>query len=132
MSTTSTRAVLAALALSAATGLALAQASSPSREDVKAETQAASKSRELTPAGGGHPTHKVKQAGHPASSPSRAAVRGEAASATERYELGAAAPSPAAAKPPASSPLTREQRRAQSKAAAKAGEMTPAGPGIPE
>jgi hypothetical protein len=128
----STRIILTALALSTATSLALAQASSPSREAVKAETTAASKNRELTPAGGGHPTNKAKHPTHSASSPSRAAVRGEAASATDKYQLGAAAPSPGHAKAPASSPMTREQRKAQTQADVKAGEMTPAGPAIPK
>jgi hypothetical protein len=129
----STRTILAALALSSATGTALAQASSPSREEVQAETKAATKNRELTPAGGGHPAHTAKPASKKASSPSRAAVKAEAASATQRYELGAAPPPrPPANQAKSSSTLTREQRKAQTKADVDAGKMTPAGPGVPK
>ena len=45
------RTILAALALCSVTSVAFAQASSPSRAEVKEETKEAAKNRELTPAG---------------------------------------------------------------------------------
>jgi len=110
---------------------AWAQASGPvTREQRKAETAAANKSGQLTPAGqGGAP--QAKAAATP-STRTRAQRKAETAAANKAGQLTPAGQggTPQAATPTAST-KTREQRKAETAEARKKGELVPAGQGSP-
>jgi hypothetical protein len=107
---------------------AAAQASAPvSREQRKAETAAANKAGELTPAGGGAAPVAKSTAKGPTKS--REQTKSETAAANRAGELtpagGGAAP---VSKTAASGPTkTREQRKAETMEAKKKGELRPPG-----
>ena len=110
---------------------AAAQASGPvTREQRKAETAAANKAGQLTPAGqGGAPA--AKPAAASGSSVSRQQRKAETAAANKAGQLAPAGGSlkePAHGKP---STKTRAQRAAEIEEARKKGEMVPAGQGGP-
>lgn len=112
---------------------AAAQASGPvSREQRKAETAAANKAGQLTPAGqGGAPT--AKSAAPAGSAVSRAQRKADTAAANKAHQLAPAGSTQkadvadAARKPT----ITREQRKAETMEAKKKGELVPAGQGSP-
>ena len=107
-----------------------AQASGPvSREQRKAETAAANKAGQLTPAGpGGAPTTKSTAASGPTTS--REQRKAETAAANKSGQLTPAGPGGAPqAKTTPTSTKTREQRKAETQDAQKKGELTPAGEG---
>jgi len=112
---------------------AAAQASGPvTREQRKAETAAANKAGQLTPAGqGGAPA--AKPAAASGSSVSRQQRKAETAAANKAGQLAPAGSTQkadvadAARKPT----KTREQRKAETLEAKKKGELVPAGQGSP-
>lgn len=131
----SSKSVLVAAAAVAATFCwqsALAQASAPlSRAEVKAETRAAEKAGQLTPAGqGSAPTVKASDAG-PAKT--RAERKAETLAARKAGTLTPAGSSqnPDAAERARKSTKTRAERKAETLEAAKKGELVPAGQGSP-
>ena len=105
-----------------------AQASAPmTREQVKAETAAANKAGQLTPAGGG--TAPAAKSTAKGSTKSREQMKAETAAANKAGELtpaggGTAPVSKSAATGPTK---TREQRKAETMEAKKKGELRPAG-----
>ena len=105
-----------------------AQASAPvTREQRKAETAAANKSGQLTPAGrGGAPQAKSTAT----STKTREARKAETATAGKSGQLTPAGQGGAPqAKSTATSTQTREARKAETAVAAKSGQLTPAGEG---
>jgi hypothetical protein len=107
---------------------ASAQASAVSRDQRRAETAAANKAGELTPAGGGE-APKAKSTAK--STVSRDQRKAETAKMNESGQLAPAGGSlkqPAHGKP---STKTKAQRAAEIEEARKKGEMTPAGQGGP-
>lgn len=127
---------LVALAAAACVGqVAFAQASAPlSRAEVKAETRAAEKARQLTPAGPGSPT-----AGTPRgpSTTTRAERKAETLAARKAGTLKPAGPGGTLAErmaPPPKSTKTRAERKAETRQAVRNKEMVPAGegPGAPK
>jgi hypothetical protein len=122
--------LLTALAVAAtlAWQSASAQASAVSRDQRRAETAAANKAGELTPAGGGE-APKAKSTAK--STVSRDQRKAETAKMNESGQLAPAGGSlkqPAHGKP---STKTKAQRAAEIEEARKKGEMTPAGQGGP-
>ncbi|MGZ5185121.1 MAG: hypothetical protein ACXWCO_08445 [Caldimonas sp.] len=124
--------LVAAAAVAAAFGWhsAIAQASAPlSRAEVKSETKAAEKARQLTPAGeGSGPMTKASDAG-PAKT--RAERKAETLAARKAGTLAPAGSTQAAdvadaARKPTK---TRAQRKAETLEAKKKGELVPAGEG---
>ena len=129
----SSKSVLVAAAAVAATFCwqsALAQASAPlTRAEVKAETRAAEKAGQLTPAGqGSGPMVKASDAG-PAKT--RAERKAETLAARKAGTLAPAGPTQKAddAERARKSTKTRAERKAETLEAAKKGELTPAGEG---
>ena len=131
MSSKSVLVAAAAVAASVCWQSALAQASAPlTRAQVKAETRAAEKAGQLTPAGqGSAPSVKASDVG-PAKT--RAERKAETMAARKAGQLTPAGqgsgPVTAAAPGPAK---TRAQRKAETLEAAKKGELVPAGEGSP-
>jgi hypothetical protein len=119
--------ILAALALLTASGVALAQASSPSRADVKAETKAAEKNRQLTPAGESSPTPPAGTG----STKTKEQRKAETLEARKKGELAPAGSTQKADVATQKQPTTtdRAKRKADTAAAEKAGKLTPAGEG---
>ena len=126
--------VLATIATVAALGwqTASAQASAVTREQRKAETAAANKAGQLTPAGeGGAPVSKsATTAGKPVD---RAQRKSETAAANKARQLAPAGSTQKAddAERARKTTASREQRKAETAAANKAGQLTPAGEGSP-
>ena len=99
-----------------------------SREQRKAETAAANKAGQLTPAGqGGAPAAKPGAASGP--TVSREQRKAETAAANKAGQLTPAGPggAPQAKTTQAPSTKTRAERKAETASAAKAGKLTPAG-----
>ena len=99
---------------------------------MKAETKAAEKAGQLTPAGEGTTPKDNGAVG--ASTKTREQRKTETKAAAKAHELTPAGPQHPVQKADAAernkpSTLTRDERKAQTKAAAKAGELTPAGEG---
>jgi hypothetical protein len=122
--------VVAAAAFAVFTQGAFAQASSPSRADVKAETKAAEKSGKLTPAGEGPGAMTSGTAGP--SDKTREQRKAQTKADAKAHNLTAAGEGPGAAtsggtRGDKTSSTTREERKAQTKADAKAGKLQPAG-----
>jgi hypothetical protein len=127
----SVMAILATVAgLGSLPACAVAASDSPSRAEVKAQTRAAQRAGQLTPAGEGF----RRVAPQPASTKTRAARKAEALQARRAGEFQKAGLEPewkaarAAARVP--STTTRAQRKAATLAAARAGQLTPAGEGV--
>ena len=115
---------------------AFAQASSPTRAEVKAETRAAEKSGKLTPAGEATPKSPAPAA---TSTKTRAERKAETKMARDAGALRPAgeAPDLKAEKEEKARATGKDRavRKAETKAAVKAGETTPAGeatPGVPK
>ena len=113
--------LLAAAALAVCAQTTFAQASSPSRADVKAETKAAGKSGQLAPAGD-RPTKQPSKA----SDTTREARKSQTKADQKAGNLAEAGESPTP-QPSKGSETTREARKAQTKADQKAGKIQPAG-----
>jgi len=132
MSSKSVLVAAAALAATFCCQSVLAQASAPlSRADVKAETRAAEKARQLTPAGqGGTPAVKTTASG-PART--RAERKAETLAARKAGTLAPAGSTQKADVADAARPATktRAQRKAETLEAAKKHELVPAGQGSP-
>ena len=116
--------------VAAAAFAVFAQASSPSRADVKAETKAAEKSGKLTPAGEGPGAMTSGTAGP--SDKTREQRKAQTKADAKAHNLTAAGEGPGAAtsggtRGDKTSSTTREERKAQTKADAKAGKLQPAG-----
>ena len=104
-----------------------AQASAVSREQRKAETAAANKAGELTPAGGGvAPKDKSNPANYNVSVPQR---RAETAKMNKSRELVPAGGSMKPVETGKPSTKTKAQRAAEIEEARKKGQMAPAGEG---
>ncbi len=121
----------AVLAASFACHAAMAQASAPpvSRAAVKAETRAAEKSGQLTPAGEGSPGAKTPNT---PSTKTRAERKAETLEARRAGTLKPAGPGGTLAdRTPSStkSAKTRAERKAETMQAAKEGKLVPAGEG---
>jgi len=121
--------VVAAAAVALFAQGAYAQASSPSRADVKAETKAAEKSGKLTPAGEGPGTMGTSAQKGATSSKSRSERKSETQAAAKSKQLTPAGEGPGNAGTGATpgSNTTKEARKAETKAAAKNKQLTPAG-----
>jgi len=119
--------IAAACAASFISSVAFAQASSPSRDQVKAETRAAQKSGDLTPAGGGEaPMAKP----HTGSKMTKEQRKAETAEARKKGELApAGGGSPKDSKPHTTSTKSRQHVKDETMEARKKGELAPAGGG---
>jgi hypothetical protein len=119
--------VVAAAAVALFAQGAFAQASSPSRADVKAETKAAEKSKQLTPAGEG--PGAMTSGNSAGSNTTKEARKAETKAAAKNKQLTSAGEGPGNMGNGAStgSTTTKEARKAETKAAAKKHELTPAG-----
>ena len=122
--------VVAAAAFAVFAQGAFAQASSPSRADVKAETKAAEKSGKLTPAGEGPGAMTSGTAGK--SDLSREERKTQAKADAKSHKMTAAGEGPGAmtsggTRGDKSSTTTKEARKAETKAAAKNKQLQPAG-----
>jgi len=113
--------LLAAAALAVCAPITFAQASSPSRADVKAETKAAGKSGQLAPAGD-RPTQQPSKS----SNTTREARKSQTKADQKAGNLAEAGESQSP-QPSKSSETTRADRKAQTKADQKAGKIQPAG-----
>jgi Domain of unknown function (DUF4148) len=119
--------VVAAVAAAMFAQASFAQASSPSRADVKAETKAAEKSGQLTPAGEG--SAPVAKSTAKSTTP-RSTVKAETKAAEKAGQLTPAGEGAAPVdKSPMKSTKTRAERKAETRAAAKGKQLTPAGEG---
>lgn len=122
---------LAVAALLLATTGALAQTASPSRAEIKAETRAAEKAGQLTPAGEGSPRSYIPTT---PSTLTRAERKAATLQARKAGELRKPGPEPewkaARALARAPSTTTRAERKSSTLAAAKAGSLVPAGEGV--
>ena len=109
---------------------AVAQASAPlSRAQVKAETRAAEKSGQLTPAGqGGAPSVRTEA---PGPAKTRAQRKAETIEARKAGALAQAGPTQKADDADRAKPTTRSraERKAETREAEKKGELIPAGEG---
>ena len=130
MKTKSVLTVVAAAAIAVFAQGVFAQASAPTRADVKAETKAAEKSGALTPAGQGPGAASTEKAGTSAKK-TRAERRAEAKAARASGDLKPAGEGGEmkADKADRSAKTTRNraERKAETKAAVKAHQTTPAG-----
>jgi len=117
--------IAAAFALLAQGAYAADAASAPkSRADVKAETAAAAKNKELTPAGEGKPAAPTKAK----SDKTRAEVKSDTAALEKQGKLAPAGEGKAAiTQPPKTSDTTRAAVKADTTDAAKKKQLTPAG-----
>ena len=114
-----------AIAGSLACQVAAAQASSPSRADVKAETSAANKSGELAGPGVHGPSGPATTG---KSTTTRADRKKTTAEANKKGELaGAGVHGPSGPAPTGTSTMTREERKKATAEANKKGELAPAG-----
>jgi hypothetical protein len=114
-------ALLAAAALAVCAQSTFAQASSPSRADVKAETKAAGKTGQLAPAGD-RPTQQPSKA----SNTTREARKSQTKADQKAGNLAEAGESPTP-QPSTTSNTTRQARKSQTKADQKAGNIPKAG-----
>lgn len=125
--------IVAAVAAAMFAQASFAQDAAPtSRAAVKAETKAANKAGQLTPAGEG--SAPVEKSMGKSTTP-RAAVKAETRAANKAGQLTPAGEGAAPVdKAPMKSTKTRAERKAETRAAAKNKELTPAGegPGTPK
>jgi hypothetical protein len=121
--------VVAAAAVALFAQGTFAQASSPSRADVKAETKAAEKNKQLTPAGEG--PGAMSSGNTAGSTKTKAEGKAETKAAAKAHQLTPAGEGPGNAGTGATSGsnTSKEARKAETKAAAKSKQLTPAGEG---
>lgn len=119
------------MALAARTSLAQGPSAPLSRDEVKSETRAAEKARQLTPAGEGSSPIPPKQAKSSYTRAQRKAATAQARKNGELIPAGEVADDETIGKQTAKTPSTktRAQRKAETIAARKAGQLLPAGEG---